>query len=147
MDETENFSILLIEDEEAHAALIKKNLKRSGVNYPFFHVADGQKALSFIKKEKEYANLSINPSCMLILLDLNLPKLDGFQLLERIRSIKEMHSTLVFVLSSTTNQNEIDKCYHLGCNLYLIKPMDYQTFSNMVVALGALLQTVKIPEK
>jgi CheY-like chemotaxis protein len=143
----ENFAILLVEDEEAHANLIEKNLKRVGIHYPIFRVEDGQKALAFIKKEKEYSHLPIQPSSLLILLDLNLPQLDGFQVLEKIRSLQETQHTLVFILSSTNNQKEVDRCYHLGCNLYLTKSTDYQTFSNMVTALGSILKTLKMPEK
>lgn len=147
MNLNDNFAILLVEDEEAHAALIEKNLKRSGIDYPLFHVDDGQKALAFLKKEDGYSQLSIQPSSLLVLLDLNLPSLDGFQVLEKIRSLKETEHTLVFILSSTNSQKEVNRCYDLGCNLYLTKSTDYQTFSNMITSLGSIIKTLRTPGK
>ena len=142
----EKFTVLIVEDEEAHAALIDKNLKRAGIENQIYIVSNGQEAIDLIYNEQKQTELHIHPESLLILLDLNIPHIDGFQVLEKIRSFKRTENAIIFILSSSANQKEVDRCYHLGCNLYIVKPTDYQLFIKMVEALGSLLRVIKKPE-
>lgn len=142
----DKFTVLIVEDEEAHAALIDKNLKRAGIENPIYIVSNGQEAMDLIQNEQKQAELHIQPESLLILLDLNIPNMDGFQVLEKIRSSKKTENTIIFILTSSANQKEVDRCYHLGCNLFIVKPTDYHIFTKMVEALGSLLRVIKKPE-
>ena len=123
--------ILLVEDEEAHAELVKMNLARSGFTNEIMHFDNGLKAVDFL-----LGNASPPPERYLILLDVNMPGLDGRQVLQRIKSDDRTRRTPVIMLTTTEDEREIEKCYALGCNLYLTKPMDYENFCSTVHELG-----------
>lgn len=139
-----NLSIVMIEDEDGHAFLIEKNLKRAGVKNLIVHLRNGQEALEFFCGQTVRDYHTQNTHHMLVLLDLNLPIYDGFYVLEKIRSIEEIKHTPVVILSSTTQEQEIKRCYHLGCSVFLNKPVDYTLFSEAILHLGLLLKIVKV---
>jgi len=138
-------TILLAEDDPGHARLIEKNLRRAGVNNAIVVVDNGQKAVDFIFSEGEYQGGS-TPAPLMILLDLNMPVLDGYQVLKRIKSDEHARRIPVVVLTTTDNPNEIARCYELGCNVYVTKPVEYDQFSEAIRQLGLFLTIVKIPE-
>jgi CheY-like chemotaxis protein len=82
---------------------------------------------------------------MLILLDLNLPVLDGYQVLQRIKSDERTKHIPVVVLTTTDDNREIERCYELGCNIYITKPVEYDQFSEAIRKLGLFLTVVKVP--
>ena len=139
-------TILMVEDDAGHAVLIEKNLRRAGVHNRILHLDDGEKALDFLFQEPGPAD-NPHPAPYLVLLDLNLPVLDGCQVLSRIKSDRRTRNIPVIMLTTTENPHEISRCYDLGCNGYVTKPVEYEQFSEVVRNLGLLLSIVKIPNQ
>ncbi len=83
----------------------------------------------------------------IILLDLNLPVLSGFQVLERLKADPRTANTPVIVLTTSRDSHEVSRCYDLGCNMYLTKPVDYEHFKAAISGLGSLLSVVQVPEQ
>jgi CheY-like chemotaxis protein len=146
MDEKQHFTILLVEDDPGHAVLIEKNLRRAGIANTIVTLNDGQKAMDFLFKKDGYQN-NLRPAPLLILLDLNLPVLDGYQVLKNIKENEHTKRIPIIVLTTTDNPSEVAKCYKLGCNAYVTKPVDYEEFSKALQNLGLLLSIVKVPQK
>ena len=138
-------TILLIEDDPGHAVLIEKNLRRAGIANHIIILNTGQKAVDFLFKKGDYS-ADTQPSPPLILLDLNLPELDGYQVLRIIKNDERTKSIPVVVLTTTDNPHEVIKCYELGCNVYISKPVEYEKFSDAIRKLGLFLSIVRVPE-
>lgn len=138
--------ILLVEDDPGHVLLIEKNLRRAGVTNEIIKMDDGGRAVEFLFKEGEFAAAS-TPMPLLILLDLNLPVLNGLQVLQRIKADERTRRIPVVMLTTTDSQQEITRCYDLGCNIYIVKPVDYVKFSETIRNLGLFLTTVKTPDE
>jgi len=146
MEMHEHVTILLIEDDSGHAVLIEKNLRRAGIANAIIKLADGQKAVDFLfAREGDSGPEHSRP--FLILLDLNLPVLSGYQVLQAIKSDKRLQNIPVIILTTTDNPHEIDRCYELGCNVYMTKPVDYEQFSEAIRKLGLFLSVVRVPGK
>ena len=143
MHEHDQVTIVLVEDDPGHALLIQKNLRRAGVINPVVHLADGQQALDYLLNSQEPRR----PSPMLILLDLNMPVIDGYQVLTKIKADPRTRSIPVVILTTTDNPVEISRCYELGCNVYVTKPVEYDKFSAAIQSLGCFLSIIKIPEQ
>ncbi|WP_243372749.1 response regulator [Geotalea sp. SG265] len=139
-------TILLVEDDPGHARLIEKNLRRAGLSNEILHLDNGQKAIDFLFNEGEYAGNGTRVP-LLILLDLNMPVLDGYQVLARIRGDERTKRIPVVMLTTTENPQEISRCYSLGCNIYVTKPVEYESFSRAILNLGLFLSIVKVPEE
>jgi CheY-like chemotaxis protein len=139
-------TILLVEDDPGHAVLIEKNLRRAGIVNDIIVREDGQKAINFLFKEGEDQG-DLHPAPPLILLDLNLPVLDGYQVLKRIKGNERTRHIPVIVLTTTDNPHEIARCYELGCNVYITKPVEYERFSDAIRTLGLFLSIVQMPEQ
>lgn len=138
----EQFILVMIEDDEGHATLIKKNLKRAGIGNKMVHFDNGAKALDyFFGKDSAAAPHEKT----LILLDLNLPEVDGYEILKRLKGQERTRTIPVIVLTTTDNPKEIDHCYELGCNVYITKPVEYDKFTDAIQKLGLMLAVVKIP--
>lgn len=144
MSNTYGVTILLVEDDPGHARLIVKNLRRAGITNQIVILEDGQKALDCLFGEGEYASQRPTEP-FLVLLDLNLPVLDGYQVLERLKSDKRTLHIPVFVLTTTDDPQEIRRCYEMGCNVYVIKPVEYTRLSEAIQRLGLFLGVVTLP--
>jgi len=139
---TEYFTIMMIEDDEGHARLIEKNLRRAGIGNPLVHISDGAKAIEyFFGKE----NADAKHENILLLLDLNLPHIDGYEVLKHMKSNERTRSIPIIILTTTDNPREINLCYEMGCNVYITKPVEYDKFSDAICKLGLMLAVVKIP--
>jgi CheY-like chemotaxis protein len=138
--------IVMAEDDEGHASLIKRNLKRAGVVNEVVHVKDGQEALDFIRCQGNYANRLTNGP-LLVLLDINMPKVDGVEALRQIKADKNTAKYPVIMLTTTDDPREVDKCYKLGCSVYITKPVEYEEFVEATRRLGLFLQIVKAPQE
>jgi CheY-like chemotaxis protein len=137
-----SIKILLVEDDPGHARLIEKNLRRAGITNEIIFIDNGQGALDYL------ATASCEQGtyeCLLILLDLNLPVLDGYQVLERIKSNERTKKIPVIILTTTDIPQEVERCYELGCNIFITKPVQYDEFCAAVRNLGLLLSIVKVP--
>ena len=138
----ELIKIVMVEDDPGHARLIEKNLRRSGIANEIVAIANGQGIFDYFDQiygeQRELEQL-------LILLDLNLPVLDGYQVLARLKSDERTKKIPVIVLTTTDVPHEVKKCYELGCNLFISKPIQYDQFCNTIHNLGLLLSITKIP--
>lgn len=137
-------TIIMIEDDAGHATLIEKNLRRAGISNEIVHLDNGRKALEYLTATGEYEGQQPHPP-MLILLDLNLPEVDGFEILETIKRDERTKLTPVIILTTTDNPREIERCYALGCNVYVTKPVEYESFAESIRKLGLLLAVVRVP--
>jgi CheY-like chemotaxis protein len=137
--------ILLVEDDPGHVLLIEKNLRRAGVTNEIIKLDNGGSAVEYLFNEGEFAAAS-NPIPLLILLDLNLPVLSGFEVLQRIKADERTKRIPVVMLTTTDSPQEITRCYDLGCNIYVVKPVDYVKFSETIRNLGLFLSTIKTPD-
>jgi CheY-like chemotaxis protein len=146
VERREAVTILLVEDDPGHAVLIEKNLRRGGNANTLVTVNDGQKAVDFLLKRAGYTD-DTNPTPLVILLDLNMPSLDGYQVLKIIKNDERTRQIPVIMLSTTDNPAEVAKCYELGCNVYVTKPVEYEAFSKAIQNLGAILSIIKVPTK
>ncbi len=135
--------IVMIEDDAGHARLIEKNIRRAGVMNEIKHFADGASAKDYFY---QYAAAGKNSGPVLILLDLNLPDVSGIDLLEIVKADEHLKLAPVIVLTTTDDQVEIKRCYELGCNVYITKPVDYDQFANAIRQLGLFFSVIKIPE-
>jgi CheY-like chemotaxis protein len=145
MSHIDEVTILLVEDDPGHARLIEKNLRRANLTNRIDHVTDGQQAVDYLFCEGEYANKE-HPSPLVVLLDLNMPVLDGYQVLERMKSDERTKRIPVIILTTTDDVREVSRCYELGCNVYITKPVDYDQFSEAMRKLGLFLLVVMIPD-
>jgi CheY-like chemotaxis protein len=135
-------TILLIEDDEGHARLIEKNVRRAGVANAITHVADGTTAMAHLFDRGDHAKR--DP--VLVLLDLNLPDMNGTDILARIKADPILKRTPVIVLTTTDDRQEIQRCYDLGCNVYITKPVEYEGFAAAIRQLGLFLTVMQVPE-
>jgi len=135
-------TIIMIEDDPGHALLICRNLERAGISNPVLHLDDGKKAIDYFFGE---GNLGLKHDNALILLDLNLPLIDGYEILRRLKEDARTKRIPVIILTTTDNPKEIDRCYALGCNVYIVKPVEYDGFSEAIRKLGLMLAVVKLP--
>jgi len=145
MENHQPVTILLVEDDPGHAVLIEKNLRRAGIANNFVKLDNGQKAVDFLLKTGEYQGNN-NPAPPLILLDLNLPVLDGYQVLKIIKNDARTKSIPVVVLTTTDNPHEVARCYELGCNVYVTKPVEYDNFCDAIRKLGLFISIIQVPE-
>ena len=145
MSNVEVVTILLVEDDPGHARLIEKNLRRANITNNIKWVDDGQQAIDYLFKEGEYAN-SNHRKPLLVLLDLNLPVLNGYQVLKRMKEDASTKRIPVIMLTTTDDTREVAKCYDLGCNVYITKPVDYTQFSDAIRKIGLFLSVVSIPD-
>ncbi|BCR03095.1 response regulator [Desulfuromonas versatilis] len=146
MKETTPATILLVEDDPGHARLIEKNLRRAGVSNSIRHLDSGQKAVdALFGQQGEVGQPWTRP--LLVLLDLNLPDLDGFQVLQRIKATERTRTIPVVILTTTDNPQEVARCYELGCNIFVTKPVDYARFCEAIRSLGLFLSVINLPPK
>jgi CheY-like chemotaxis protein len=137
--------ILIAEDDEGHATLIKKNLKRAGLLNEIKHFKDGQEILDFLFGNGEN-NTKQKDTGYLLLLDIRMPKIDGEEVLKKIKEHEELHKMPVIMITTTDDPREVEKCHLLGCNNYLTKPVDYAKFVDVIRQLGLFLLVVEVPK-
>jgi len=137
--------IVLIEDNTGHARLIEKNLRRARILNEIITLSDGQQGLDFLYGEHGYVH-GDHHSSLLILLDLNLPVVDGYRVLETIKSDPRTKSIPIIILTTTDDVHEIDRCYQLGCNVYVTKPVEYEQFAEAINRLGLFLSVAMLPD-
>lgn len=133
--------IVMIEDDLGHAKLIEKNIRRANISNEIAHFADGGSAMEYLFREDVRLNGPI-----LILLDLNLPDMSGTDVLERIKNDSRLKRAPVVILTTTDDKAEIQRCYDLGCNVYITKPVDYESFAGAIHQLGLFMSVMQAPE-
>ena len=140
----EPITIVLAEDDDGHATLVERNLRRAGFLNNFVRARDGQDALDLLTGAGEYVEKKITGP-MLLVLDLKMPRLDGLEVLRALKSSPHLARIPVIMLTTTDDPREVEKCYELGCSVYILKPIDYEAFIEAIRRLGLFLQLVKLP--
>jgi CheY-like chemotaxis protein len=137
-------SVLVVEDDEGHATLLLRNLKRAGLPGEPVRLRDGQELLDYMHHRAPWSGRLPHQSVAMIL-DLNMPRLSGTDVLTRLKEDDELARIPVFVLTTTDNPVELDRCYALGAAACLVKPVDYGAFADMIRRLGEFLMTARLP--
>ena len=137
--------IIIAEDDDGHAKLIKKNLRRSGISNKIIHYKDGREVLNFFFKKGK--DLHRDDSCpYLLLLDIKMPKIDGLEVLRKLKDDSELCKLPVIIITTTDDPKEVEICHELGCSNYVTKPIDYDKFIETIRRMGLFLSVVEIPQ-
>ena len=129
----EKYPILLAEDNLDDVLITKRAWQKGQIKNKLYVVNDGEEALEFLFRKGRYVDA---PSPSLILLDLKMPRVDGFEVLEKIKTNHELKKIPIIVLTSSRRDLDIDRAYELGCNSYIVKPVDFHKFAESVKDIG-----------
>lgn len=132
----QEIEIILVEDNPHDAALAIRSLKKQNLANNLVHLVDGEQALNFIYAEGEYAGQEMKTNPKVILLDLKMPKVNGIEVLTRLKTDLRTKVIPVVILTSSAEDPDIKKCYELGANSYIVKPVDFENFAKAVTELG-----------
>jgi DNA-binding response OmpR family regulator len=138
-------TIVMIEDDEGHARLIEKNIRRAGVNNEILPFSEGTSALHYLLGPDGTGGANAGRH-LLVLLDLNLPDMTGADILACIKANAHLRRVPVVVLTTTDDSREIQRCYDLGANAYVTKPVNYDGFANAIRQLGLFFSVIQVPE-
>ena len=138
-------TIIMIEDDEGHARLIERNIRRSGVNNEIVPFSSGTAAMNYLF-DGDDRGIQHKGRALLLLLDLNLPDMSGIEILRQIKENQYLKSAPVVVLTTADDSQEINRCYELGCNVYITKPVNYESFANAIRQLGLFFSVIQVPQ-
>lgn len=136
--------ILVAEDDDGHFSLMEKNLLRSGLSNKIIRFTDGQQTLDFLKQLKNPTFIHAKHPCLLIL-DIRMPKIDGLQILEFIKTDTQLKKIPVIILTTAGNSSVIDTCRQFNCNMFVVKPVEYEAFVEAINRIGHFLSIVEVP--
>ena len=128
--------ILLVEDDPAHAEIVRRNFENSLIANRVIHVSDGQEALDYLFRAGRYSDPVTAPRPGLILLDLRLPKVDGLEVLNSIKADSDLCRIPVVILTTSSAEYDVVKAYDRHANSYLVKPVDFPQFVSLMESLG-----------
>ena len=137
--------ILIVDDDEGHAILVRENLVAAGLNNPIQHFSDGQAVLDFFFDPEAGRSGPIPAQTYLVLLDIRMPKVDGIEVLRRLKADPELRKMPVVILTTTDDAREVERCHQLGCNVYIQKPVDYDKFAEAIRRLGLFITLMMFP--
>lgn len=126
------YKILLVEDNLGHAELVKRCVKSHEVKTEIYHVSDGETALNYLFKRNEYKDQKNIKTPHIIFLDLRMPKIDGLEVLKKIKSEEKLKSIPVVILTTSESDRDLETAYLYLVNSYLVKPMDFYQFDTMI---------------
>lgn len=138
--------IVMAEDDDGHAHLVQRNLKRAGIVNPILHFKDGGKVLDYVFCRGEHAERAPDGPILLVL-DINMPGVDGIEVLRQVKSNERTVKIPVIMLTTTDDPREVQRCYELGCSVYVVKPVQYDDFIEAIKRLGLFLSIVKVPRE
>ena len=139
----ESVNIVVVEDDDGHATLIERNLRRAGLTNPVVRLRDGQEAIDYFFSGAD-TPAAPNTADSVLLLDINMPRVDGIDVLRRLKADARTARIPTIMLTTTDDPREIERCYQLGCNVYITKPVEYDAFMEAIRRLGFFLQIVRI---
>ena len=134
--------ILIAEDDDGHAELIEEGLRETGVCNQIIRFSNGETLWRYLTETNSFTR-NKNQG-YLLLLDINMPKIDGIEVLRRIKSDPDLRDIPVMMLTTTDDPREVEQCYQLGCSVYITKPIDFSKFAETLHRLGLFVQIVKI---
>ncbi len=137
--------VLIADDDTGHARLIEKNLRRAGLSNSILRFEDGQQILDFLFQRGEGQKRTVDTP-YLLLLDIRMPKVDGVEVLRQLKADSDLRKIPVSMLTTTDDPREVERCHGLGCNNYIVKPVDYEKFSEAMNKLGLFISLVQVPE-
>ncbi len=135
--------ILIAEDDDGHAELIKEGLINAGICNTIIRFENGEEVWNFLSGTGDKMVKDINKS-YLLLLDIKMPKMDGIEVLSRIKSSDELRGIPTIMLTTTDDPREVETCYKLGCNIYITKPIVFDKFAETLHRMGLFIQIVKV---
>ena len=137
-------TILIVDDDEGHAILIRENLEAAGLSSRIEHLRDGQAVLDFFFKMKP--RRVDGAESFLVLLDIRMPKVDGIEVLRLLKADPELRKLPVIMLTTTDDSREVERCHQIGCNGYIQKPVDYEKFAEAIRRIGLFLPLLLVPQ-
>ena len=144
---TDEAVILLVEDGEDDVLLIRKAFGRAHLDNPMHVVRDGEEAVTYLSGEGQYSNRAEHPLPDLILLDLKMPRMDGFQVLEWVRAQPGIRGIPVVVLTTSEEMRDVNRAYALGANSFLVKPMDFNNYAELARLIHQFwIKSARTPE-
>jgi len=136
--------ILIVDDDEGHAVLVRDSLVEAGLSNRIEHFTDGQAVLDFFFSQGKGPYVE-RDQAYLLLLDIRMPKVDGVEVLRRMKKDPELRRLPIIMLTTTEDPREVARCHELGCNVYLQKPIDYGKFADAMKQLGLFITLLLIP--
>lgn len=137
--------ILLVEDNVSDIELTKRAFQKSGVRFPLTVVENGQSAIDFLEGKGEYEGRGADQLPLLVLLDINLPRLNGLQVLRKIKENRRTKSTIVIMLTTSGEDQDVKEAYLAGANSYIKKPVDFQKFSEAISQISSYWLNINEP--
>jgi CheY-like chemotaxis protein len=137
---SETITILIAEDDDGHAELVRAQLLEAGIRNPYLRFRDGQELWSYLDTTGRAGG------AFLILLDIRMPRMDGVEALRRIKADEILARIPVIMLTTTDDPREIDECYELGCNCYVTKPVEFDAFTETLNRLGLFIMIMRVSE-
>jgi CheY-like chemotaxis protein len=140
----EQLRVVLAEDDDGHATLVRRNLKRAGLMTDPVHLRDGQEMLDYVYRRAAWTGRTLHESVVLVV-DLNMPRIGGLEVIRRLKADAAFARIPIYVLTTTDDPVEVDRCYALGASACIVKPVDYGAFSDTVQRLAHFLMTARMP--
>ncbi|OHB44684.1 MAG: hypothetical protein A2178_00340 [Planctomycetes bacterium GWC2_49_10] len=140
-------TIIIADDDMGHCLLMTRNFRRAGITNEILTFTDGEELLDFLFART--VGRSIDPSVpYVLLLDIRMPRINGIEVLGKIRQHHELKKIPIIVISTTDDPQQIDECYEMGCSFYLAKPTDQLQFTETIEKLGRFisLSAIKVPQ-
>lgn len=137
--------ILIAEDDAGHARLIEKNLTRVALNNPIRRFENGQDILDFLFRRGAGPHRDVDTP-YLLLLDIRMPKVNGVEVLQQVKGDPQLRKMPIIMLTTTEDPREVERCHLLGCNSYVVKPVDYEKFAEAIKQLGLFVTLVQVPD-
>lgn len=144
MAQLNEVTILVVDDDEGHTELVSLNLRRAGIKNPMMALHNGEDALDFVFCRGPHADRK-GDEALLILLDINMPGVDGVEVLRQIKANPDTRKIPVIILTTTDDPREVNRCYDLGCNVYITKPVDPSAFIDAMKKIGLFISVVSVP--
>ncbi len=135
--------ILIAEDDDGHAELIREGLEEAGLCNTILRFSNGEEAWHFLTGSGQGISIDHRKN-YLLLLDISMPRMDGIELLRRIKEDGTLKEIPVIMLTTTDDPREVEACYKLGCNIYVTKPVEFTKFAETLKRLGLFLQVVRL---
>ena len=142
---TQEVIILVAEDDAGHARLIERNLARAGLRHAMMRFENGQDILDFLFQRGPGAHRQAE-TLYILLLDIRMPKVDGVEVLRQVKADSILRKLPVTMLTTTEDPREVQRCHALGCNSYIVKPVDYDKFAEAIQQLGFFVSLVQVPD-